>query len=124
MAKSSSSQVSLPENLEPARKSGKNLQKLRRFSFVLVLLILLAGIFVLVTNGIYLWKIRPDQAVIAEVRDTLQNGLPQSAATEAERLAFYQANADKLAGMPEKISSLNQKPWTMAVFAQERYQPK
>lgn len=96
-----------------ARKS------LRRFFLFLLALVLICGIYVLVTNGLYYWYSQPIMAIHDSARADLDAGLPATAASEADRLAFYQDCADRLGGLPPQIDALNQQPWSFAVLIRE-----
>ena len=96
-----------------ARKS------MRRFFLFLLALVLICGIYVLVTNGLYYWYSQPIMAVHESARADLDGGLPATAASETDRLAFYQDCTDRLSALPPQIDALNQQPWSFAVLIRE-----
>lgn len=92
---------------------------MRLFIRIILILLMAAGVAVLSVNGIYYWLSQPIVNTYTQARAALESGLPESAATADDRLAFYQDRTNELMGLPEKIDALNRQAWTFAVLIRE-----
>jgi len=92
---------------------------MRIFFRFLIILVLIAGIFVLATNGLYFWLSQPAMTVYNSCNSALAGGMPDTAIDKQARLAFYQDLIDPLTDLPAEINELNRQPWTFAVLIRE-----
>jgi hypothetical protein len=108
---------------QPSRRLGSFGRSLGVLGLFLLLLILACGIFILVTNGLYLWDRQPGKLAFDQVSSRLQEGLPATARTEAERQTFYSECAASLEGLAGRLANLNGQPWTLAVLFKDELRP-
>lgn len=113
----------IPEDIAkfemPVQKPANVRKSMRHFRHFLLALILICGIFILATNGVYYWSSKPIMARFDAGLTLFEGGVPADAATEEARLAYYQSCAEQLKDLPAELDALNQQFWTFAVLIRE-----
>jgi hypothetical protein len=100
----------------PAPRKHHARRSLRRFFLFLLIVVLICGIYVLATNGVYYWYSQPILKTYQTVSGTLHDGLPATATSQADRLAFYASCDSQLRNLPDQLATLNRQPWAFAVL--------
>ena len=116
---------SLPPKSDDSGRAGRPRTKraaFRLFAWFLLSLILVCGLFVLATNGVYFYLSRPMAAVYEQTRSLLAAGVPEDADTQAKRLSHYQTAIDSLAALPEQLHKIDRQIWTFAVLIRADFQ--
>lgn len=103
----------------PVHKPADVRKSMHHFLQFLITLILICGIYILVTNGIYYWFSKPIISRFDAGSALLEGGVPADAVTEEARLAYYQSCSEQLKDLPAALDELNQQFWTFAVLIRE-----
>jgi len=97
---------------EPAKKNDNPARRLRRFGFFLIGLVVLCSAAFLAANGWYYRQTVPLRNTLNDIKSRLAQGVPDTALTEADKLAFYNDCATDAADLPARLAALNQQSWT------------
>ncbi len=100
----------------PAGKTDSPTRRLRRFGFFLIGLAVLCSAAFLAANGWYYLQTLPMRSTLNDARSRLVQGVPDTALTETDKLAFYQDCASETADLPTQLTALNQQSWTAVVI--------